>query len=53
MIVDPWGTILAEAGDEPCVITARIDMQRVKEVRTNLPTLQHDRRYQPPPEYVI
>ena len=53
MIIDPWGTILAEAGDEPCVITARLDMQRVKEVRTNLPTLQHDRQYFPPPEYVI
>jgi deaminated glutathione amidase len=53
MIIDPWGVVLAEAGDEPCVITARLDMQRVREVRTNLPTLQHDRRYFPPPEYVI
>jgi deaminated glutathione amidase len=53
MIIDPWGTIIAEAGEEPCVITATLDINRVREVRASLPTLQHDRHYFPPPEYVI
>jgi deaminated glutathione amidase len=53
MIISPWGEIMAEAGDEPCVIHAKLEMARVKEVRTNLPTLTHDRHYLPPPDYVI
>jgi predicted amidohydrolase len=53
MIVNPWGEIIAEAGDEPCVITAEIDLDMVQKVRTNLPTLQHDKSYLPPPDYMI
>lgn len=45
MIIDPWGEILAEAGDDPCVITATIDPQRVKDIRKQMPVLQHDRDY--------
>lgn len=33
MIVDPEGRILAEAGDEECVLTATIDLDRVDQVR--------------------
>jgi deaminated glutathione amidase len=42
MIIDPWGKILAQAGDEPCIITAAIDMEHVTARRTQLPVLQND-----------
>ena len=29
MIVDPWGTVLAQAPDGPTVVTAEIDLDRV------------------------
>ncbi|TAE83274.1 MAG: carbon-nitrogen hydrolase family protein [Alphaproteobacteria bacterium] len=53
MIVNPWGEIIAEAGDEPTIIYATLDRAHVQRVRTNLPTLQHDRHYFAPPEYMI
>jgi predicted amidohydrolase len=45
LIIDPWGTVLAEAGDEPCVIRAHIDMQAVAEARGRIPSLRHDRPF--------
>lgn len=43
MIVDPWGKIIAEAGEEPMLLTADIEMDRVKEVRERI-TVLNDRR---------
>jgi predicted amidohydrolase len=43
LIVDPWGEILAEAGDDVGIITARIDPKRVADVRRSIPALTHDR----------
>ena len=48
LIVGPWGEILAEAGEEPGVITARIDMARVAECRGMVPALRHDRAFTGP-----
>lgn len=48
LIVDPWGEILAEAGDGPAVITADIDLSAVEAVRTKVPSLAHDRPYARP-----
>ncbi len=45
LIVDPWGAVLAEAGDEPGVITAVVEPERVAEARGRLPSLEHDRRF--------
>ena len=45
LIIDPWGTILAEAGDDPGVIGARIDMARIAECRAMVPALTHDRTF--------
>jgi predicted amidohydrolase len=44
MIVDPWGTILAELPDGPGVITAEIDLDYLAKVRAELPALQHRRK---------
>jgi len=38
MIVDPWGTVIAQAPDGPGVIAADLDLERVLEVRRQLPT---------------
>jgi predicted amidohydrolase len=45
LIVDPWGTIVAAAGEEPGVILADIDLEKVDTARRSLPSLQHDRDY--------
>lgn len=39
MIVDPWGTVLACAPDEDCVITAELDLARMARIRGTLPSL--------------
>jgi predicted amidohydrolase len=43
LIIDPWGTVLADGGDERGVIHAEIDLQRVAKARQMIPALQHDR----------
>jgi len=43
LIVSPWGEILAEAGTEPCVISAVIDLQAQDDARQRVPSLRHDR----------
>jgi deaminated glutathione amidase len=48
LIVDPWGRILAEAGTEPGVIAAPIDLALVADARARIPTLRHARRFAPP-----
>jgi len=40
MIVDPWGTVLARASDEPeHVVTAELDLDAQAEIRAKLPSL--------------
>ena len=48
LIVDPWGEILADGGEEPGIITARIEPERITKVRGMVPSLQHDRAFTPP-----
>jgi predicted amidohydrolase len=43
LIIDPWGTILAEAGDDPGVITAEIELAASARARQQVPSLTHDR----------
>ena len=45
LIVDPWGSVLAEAGTDPGVIFAEIDPALSREAREKLPSLQHDRNF--------
>lgn len=43
MIVDPWGKIIIEGGDDPMLLTAEIEMDVVDEVREKIPVFD-DRR---------
>lgn len=47
MIVDPWGTVLADAGREPGLAIAELTPRRLATVRQQMPCLQH--RVAPPP----
>ena len=48
LVVDPWGEVLADGGEEPGVVLAEIDPARVEEARRMVPSLTHDRPYTPP-----
>jgi predicted amidohydrolase len=39
MVVDPWGLLLVQAPDADCVITADLDLGRLRTIRENLPSL--------------
>ena len=42
-MVDPWGEVLAEAGDHEEIVQVDIDLDRVAEIRREFPVLD-DRR---------
>jgi len=46
LVVDPWGRIVAEGGNEPGVIMAQIDPAAVTAARAKVPSLQHGRRFE-------
>jgi predicted amidohydrolase len=48
LIVDPWGEVLADAGEGVGIGSARIDPARIVEARRMVPSLQHDRAFAPP-----
>jgi predicted amidohydrolase len=48
VIVDPWGRVLADAGDAVGVITAEIDLDEVAAARGKIPSLTHDRAVDAP-----
>ena len=48
LVVDPWGEVLADGGEEPGIVTADIDPARVREARRMVPSLGHDRPYTRP-----
>ncbi|MFN3860004.1 MAG: carbon-nitrogen hydrolase family protein [Roseateles sp.] len=41
MIVDPWGEVLAQLPEGEGVVCAELDLQRLAQVRQQLPALQH------------
>jgi deaminated glutathione amidase len=45
LIVDPWGRVLADGGDEEGIVLAEIDLAQVAETRRRIPSLQHDRSF--------
>ncbi|WP_255169907.1 carbon-nitrogen family hydrolase [Natrononativus amylolyticus] len=43
-VYDPWGTVLASSGDEPTLVSAEVDPERVARVREEFPALADRRR---------
>jgi predicted amidohydrolase len=46
LVVDPWGTIIAEAGSDPGIVVAEIDPAVVATARARIPSLLHGRRFE-------
>lgn len=43
LVVDPWGIVLAQAGDQPCAIVAELDFGELASIRERVPALTHRR----------
>jgi predicted amidohydrolase len=48
LIVSPWGTILADAGEQPGYVMAQLDLDLVEDARGKVPSLSHDRLFNQP-----
>ncbi len=48
LVVDPWGQVIAQAGEEPGVTFADLDLSLVAKARGKVPALHHDPRIEPP-----
>jgi predicted amidohydrolase len=48
LAVDPWGEVLADAGDAPGVVMADLDLSRVADARGKVPSLANARTFLPP-----
>lgn len=46
LIIDPWGEVLADGGEEPGFIIADIDMEQVRKRRSQVPNLQNIRPFE-------
>lgn len=45
LIIDPWGEVLCDAGEDVRIVTAEIDMEKVTFTRKQMPSLEHDRMF--------
>lgn len=43
MVIDPWGTVIAQAPDTVGVVTAELDLERLEVIRAELPSLANRR----------
>ncbi len=43
LIIDPWGTILADAGEGEGIVHANIDLTMIEKARKRIPSLSNDR----------
>jgi predicted amidohydrolase len=48
LIVDPWGEVLADAGEGVAIVSARIELDAIAKARRMVPSLQHDRVFSKP-----
>ncbi len=48
LIVDPWGRVLADAGEGPGYVLAEIDPAEAAKARAMIPSLDHDRPFAEP-----
>lgn len=45
LVIDPWGRVLADAGDGVGVVTAEIDLSQVAKARAQIPAWRHEPVY--------
>jgi predicted amidohydrolase len=43
LVIDPWGEVLLDMGDEQGVGFADVDLKRISDVRARIPALNHRR----------
>ena len=43
LVIDPWGELLLDMGEQPGVGFADIDLKRISDVRGRIPALNHRR----------
>jgi predicted amidohydrolase len=48
LVIAPWGEVLADAGTDPGVIFAEIDLAEVARARARVPSLSHDQPFDGP-----
>jgi predicted amidohydrolase len=48
LAIAPWGEVLADAGEEPGVTFAELDLAEVEKARGRVPSLSHDRSFDGP-----
>jgi predicted amidohydrolase len=48
VVVAPWGEVVSDAGDEPGVSFAEIDLAEVARARARVPAITHDRAFEGP-----
>jgi len=53
LIVDPWGEVIADGGEEIGVVSGEIDLDAVIEARRKIPALKHDRDFPAPGRPVL
>jgi predicted amidohydrolase len=45
LIINPWGEIIKDGGENRGLITTSIDVSTVEKYRNQLPSLQHDKKF--------
>jgi predicted amidohydrolase len=45
LVIDPWGEVLADGGEEVGFVIAEVDSALVAEMRRKIPSLSHDRPF--------
>ena len=45
LIVDPWGEVLADGGEDEGIVVAEIDTEKAAQARSRIPALRHDRDF--------
>lgn len=45
LIINPWGEVIADGGEDEVVVTADIDLSEIEKIRGKLPSLSHDREF--------
>lgn len=43
MVIDAWGDVIVEAGEDPQLLTATLDLDRTAAIRAEFPVLEHRR----------